>query len=230
MAYVYLADRSRCPGAHDVCDWKQPPRYERGRARRPPRRSTANERGRLGRARDEGHARHDPRAAAAARSPRSTCRSRSTSATARPMPVEDYLRAHPHPTYVASRRAAARSRGRRPRRARRRHHAARAQRRSRRAPRIATTSRRRTTRGTAARRGEDSEIPLIVANRQHGAAAIGVHVGSLLGDARSSRSWRTCYWLYVPARSAASPSRAWMPASSSDSISAPKRSSESRPR
>ena len=28
MAYVYLADRSGCPGEKDVCDWKQPPRYE----------------------------------------------------------------------------------------------------------------------------------------------------------------------------------------------------------
>jgi hypothetical protein len=28
MAYVYLADRSRCPGEKDVCDWKLPPRYE----------------------------------------------------------------------------------------------------------------------------------------------------------------------------------------------------------
>jgi arylsulfatase A-like enzyme len=27
MAYVYLADRSRCPDAHDVCAWDQPPRY-----------------------------------------------------------------------------------------------------------------------------------------------------------------------------------------------------------
>lgn len=28
MAYVYLADRSGCPGEKDVCDWKNPPRYE----------------------------------------------------------------------------------------------------------------------------------------------------------------------------------------------------------
>ena len=28
MAYVYLADRSACPGEKDVCDWKLPPRYE----------------------------------------------------------------------------------------------------------------------------------------------------------------------------------------------------------
>jgi hypothetical protein len=28
MAYVYLADRSGCPSEKDVCDWKQPPRYE----------------------------------------------------------------------------------------------------------------------------------------------------------------------------------------------------------
>ncbi len=27
MAYVYLADRSRCPGARDRCDWTAPPRY-----------------------------------------------------------------------------------------------------------------------------------------------------------------------------------------------------------
>ncbi|HEX8107176.1 MAG TPA: alkaline phosphatase family protein [Kofleriaceae bacterium] len=27
MAYVYLADRSKCPGDHDVCAWDQPPRY-----------------------------------------------------------------------------------------------------------------------------------------------------------------------------------------------------------
>ena len=28
MAYVYLADRSRCAGDSDVCPWDQPPRYE----------------------------------------------------------------------------------------------------------------------------------------------------------------------------------------------------------
>ena len=28
MAYVYLADRSGCPSEKDVCDWKVPPRYE----------------------------------------------------------------------------------------------------------------------------------------------------------------------------------------------------------
>lgn len=28
MAYVYLADRSACPGEKDVCDWNLPPRYE----------------------------------------------------------------------------------------------------------------------------------------------------------------------------------------------------------
>ncbi|MEO7734800.1 MAG: alkaline phosphatase family protein [Kofleriaceae bacterium] len=27
MAYVYLADRSTCPGEHDVCSWLDPPRY-----------------------------------------------------------------------------------------------------------------------------------------------------------------------------------------------------------
>jgi hypothetical protein len=27
-AYVYVADRSTCPKAKDVCDWKKPPRYE----------------------------------------------------------------------------------------------------------------------------------------------------------------------------------------------------------
>jgi hypothetical protein len=26
-AYVYLADRSKCPGAHDACPWMAPPRY-----------------------------------------------------------------------------------------------------------------------------------------------------------------------------------------------------------
>ncbi len=28
MAYVYLADRSKCPGEKDTCDWTLPPRYE----------------------------------------------------------------------------------------------------------------------------------------------------------------------------------------------------------
>ena len=28
MAYVYLADRSRCPSEKQACDWKLPPRYE----------------------------------------------------------------------------------------------------------------------------------------------------------------------------------------------------------
>ncbi len=27
MAYVYLADRSKCPGEKDVCTWSEPPRY-----------------------------------------------------------------------------------------------------------------------------------------------------------------------------------------------------------
>ena len=28
MAYLYVADRSTCPNAKDVCDWNQPPRFE----------------------------------------------------------------------------------------------------------------------------------------------------------------------------------------------------------
>ena len=28
MAYVYVADRSRCPRQLDVCPWQQPPRYD----------------------------------------------------------------------------------------------------------------------------------------------------------------------------------------------------------
>ena len=28
MAYVYVADRGQCPGAHDACSWAEPPRYE----------------------------------------------------------------------------------------------------------------------------------------------------------------------------------------------------------
>src|SRR3712207_1080850 len=28
MAYVYLADRSTCPGVQDRCDWRRPPRLQ----------------------------------------------------------------------------------------------------------------------------------------------------------------------------------------------------------
>ena len=99
MAYVYLADRSKCPGDADPCPWDQPPRYEDDVLVAAEAFARANETG-------EG-----------APSLKGTLdmifvrRPRPVKEVDLPfevyigggktMQIDDYLRDHPHPTYVA---------------------------------------------------------------------------------------------------------------------------------
>jgi Type I phosphodiesterase / nucleotide pyrophosphatase len=97
-AYVYLADRSRCPRAHDVCPWSAPPRYQED----------------VLAAADAFYRNdHDGAVAPGLRGALDLIlvrRPRPYAEVDRPfevyvgggktMAVDDYLAAHPHPTYV----------------------------------------------------------------------------------------------------------------------------------
>jgi len=99
MAYVYLADRSRCAGDDDVCPWEDPPRYEEDVLAAAEAFAQAN--------------------GADSTVPRMTGsldmifvrKPRPVTAIDLPfevyigggktLPIDDYLKLHPHPTYVA---------------------------------------------------------------------------------------------------------------------------------
>jgi len=99
MAYVYLADRSRCADAKDVCPWQLPPRYREDVLAAADAFYRANQTGHLvpsmkGKL-DMIFVRR-PRPAAEVDLPFEVYVGKGKT-----MPIDDYLRAHPHPTYVA---------------------------------------------------------------------------------------------------------------------------------
>jgi len=179
MAYVYLANRALCPGSKDVCDWKQPPRYE------------------------------DDVLAAAEAFYKNNADGSVTPAmkgaldmilVRRPRPyaqvdlpfevyvgdgkttqVDVWLHEHPHPTYVyVEDRLHDLAVGRYGERAGDILLLAHNGDRDRPEDRFYFAAPYRSWHGSPSK--QDSEIPLIVANSAHAAADIGAYVGKLLGD------------------------------------------------
>src|SRR6185312_9454613 len=96
MAYVYLADRSLCPGPHDVCAWDRPPRYREDVLAAAEAFRVENETGPDMKGMLDMILVREPRAYREIDRPFEVYVGDGAT-----MPVEDYLRAHPHPTYVA---------------------------------------------------------------------------------------------------------------------------------
>jgi hypothetical protein len=179
MAYVYLADRSTCPGPQDRCNWKRPPRYREDVLAAAEAFYQNNLDGRLA-----PHMRgkldmifvRRPRPFAEVDLPFEVY-----IGGGRTMTIDDYLAAHPHPTYVAlAERMEELAVGRYGERAGDilllahngdRDHAS---------QRYYFSEPLRSWHGSPSKL--DSEIPLIVANRHHSAASIQSWVVPLLGD------------------------------------------------
>lgn len=99
MAYVYLADRSQCAGPSEVCPWDQPPRYEEDVLAAAEAFARAND------GDDTVPSMNGTLDMIFVRRPRPVkdidlpfevyLRGGKT------MAIDDYLRAHPHPTYIA---------------------------------------------------------------------------------------------------------------------------------
>ncbi len=95
-AYVYIADRSQCPGPHDVCPWGRPPRYREDVLAAAEAFHVANERGPVMQGTLDMILVREPRPVPDIDRPFEVY-----VGGGRTMPVEDYLREHPHPTYIA---------------------------------------------------------------------------------------------------------------------------------
>jgi hypothetical protein len=176
MAYVYLADRSECAGEHDVCAWGKPPRYREDVLAAAEAFRTANERGPVMKGTLDMILVREPRPV-----PDIDLPFQVYVGDGKTESIDDYLRAHPHPTYVAF--------------AERMHelavgvHGERAGDvlliphdgdRDRPDERYYFAAQYHSWHGSASR--GDSEIPLIVANRHHHAAQIGAWVRHVLAD------------------------------------------------
>jgi hypothetical protein len=96
MAYVYLADRSQCAGEHDVCAWNLPPRYREDVLPAAEAFWQANERGPKMKGTLDMILVREPRPFAEVDRPFEVYVGDGKS-----VPIGEYLRAHPHPTYVA---------------------------------------------------------------------------------------------------------------------------------
>jgi hypothetical protein len=177
MAYVYVADRSQCPGAHDVCAWGRPPRYREDVLAAAEAFRAANDAGPVMKGTLDMILVRQPRPFPEIDRPFEVYVGDGAT-----MPIEDYLRTHPHPTYVAfaerMRELAVGVHGERagdilliP------HDGDRA----RRDDRYYFALQYHSWHGSASR--SDSEIPLIVANRHHRAAEIAAWVHGVIGDA-----------------------------------------------
>ncbi len=95
MAYVYLADRSLCPKATAVCPWEQPPRYREDVLAAAEAFHRANRDGPLLQGTLDMILTRRPVPFAESDVPFEVYVGDGTT-----VPVEDYLREHPHPTYV----------------------------------------------------------------------------------------------------------------------------------
>jgi hypothetical protein len=179
MAYVYLADRSRCPSEKDVCDWKMPPRYEEdvlavaeGFYKNnedgsivPPMRGTLD--------------------MILTRRPKPYLQVDAPFEVyvggGKTMPVEAYLKEHPHPTYVSlDARLRDLAVGVHGERAGDILLLAHNGDRDRPEDRYYFAAPYRSWHGSPSK--QDSQIPFIVANPQKTSAAIGTHVRRILGD------------------------------------------------
>lgn len=174
MAYVYLADRSQCPGAHDVCAWGRPPRYREDVLPAAEAFRIANESGPEMKGTLDLILVREPREVADIDRPFEVY-----IGDGKTVPIEDYLRDHPHPTYVAF-----------PERMRELAVGVHGERagdilllahygdRDRPDERFYFAHEYHSWHGSPSR--ADSEIPLIVANRHHGSAQIGAWVRRVL--------------------------------------------------
>jgi hypothetical protein len=173
LAYVYLADRSQCPGPEDACAWGRPPRYIEDVIAAAEAFHQANERGPMRGQLDMILVR-EPRPVDDIDLPFEVYVGGGHT-----MPVDAYLREHPHPTYVAMDRLRDLAVGVHGERAgdillvAQNGDVARPE------SRYYFASPFHSWHGSPSR--EDSEIPLIVANRHHNRAQIGAWVHKLLG-------------------------------------------------
>jgi hypothetical protein len=175
-AYVYLADRSQCPGEHDACAWENPPRY---------RDDVLPAADAFWRANAEGAQLHNTLDMILVREPRPVTDNdlpfEVYVGSDKTVPVETYLAAHPHPGYVAF--------------AERLHDLAVGPHGERAGDillvahdaesddlgdRFYFAHEYHSWHGSPSRR--DSDIPLIVANRHHRSAEIAAYVHRVLGD------------------------------------------------
>ncbi|HEY5946601.1 MAG TPA: alkaline phosphatase family protein [Kofleriaceae bacterium] len=179
MAYVYLADRSKCPGARDRCTWSDPPRYREDVLAAADAFFKNNEDGSL-----------VPQLKGKldmifVRRPKPVLEIDDPFEVyvgdGKTMAIDDYLHAHPHPTYVA---VAARMKelavGKHGERAGDILLLAHNGDRDKPEQRYYFAEPYRSWHGSPSK--QDSEIPLIVAHRHHRSAAIGAWVKPLLGD------------------------------------------------
>jgi hypothetical protein len=179
MAYVYLADRSKCPGARDRCTWSEPPRYREDVLAAADAFFKANEDGSLVPAMkgklDMIFVR-EPKPVADVDNPFEVY-----VGGGKTMAIDDYLRAHPHPTYVAvADRMNELAVGRYGERAGDILLLAHNGDRDTPEERYYFAEKYRSWHGSPSKR--DSEIPLIVAHRRHSAASIASWVRPILGD------------------------------------------------
>jgi hypothetical protein len=179
MAYVYLADRSGCPKEKAVCDWKQPPRYEEDVLAAAEAFFKNNEDGSLVapmRGTLDMILTRRPRPFAEVDAPFEVY-----VGGGKTMPVDAYLKEHPHPTYIAV-DARLRDLGVGPHGERAGDILLLAHNGDRDNPldRYYFAAPYRSWHGSPSK--QDSEIPLIVANPLHPSATIGAWVKDVLGD------------------------------------------------
>ncbi|MEA2747337.1 MAG: hypothetical protein QOI41_1480, partial [Myxococcales bacterium] len=179
MAYVYLADRSGCPREKTVCDWKQPPRYEEDVLAVAEAFYENNENGTLVapmRGTLDMILTRRPKPFAEVDAPFEVY-----VGAGKTMPVDAYLKEHPHPTYVAV-DARLRDLGVGPHGERAGDILLLAHNGDRDNPldRYYFAAPYRSWHGSPSK--QDSEIPLIVAHPLHTSATIGAWVRSVLGD------------------------------------------------
>jgi len=179
MAYVYLADRSKCPGERDRCEWSEPPRYEEDVLAAAEALYRNNLDGSL-----------VPKIKGQldmifVRKPKPVLEVDAMFEVyvggGKTMPVGEYLREHPHPTYVAVEpRLRELAVGRFGERAGDILLLAHDGDREKPEDRFYFSEPYRSWHGSPSKR--DSEIPLIVANPRQRAATIGAFVTPILGD------------------------------------------------
>ena len=174
-AYVYLADRSQCSGTTDMCSWKLPPRYEEDVVPAAEAFYRANREGKLKGTLDLILTRK-PRAFAENDLPFEVY-----VGDGKTVPVDDYLRDHPHPTYIAvNERLKALAAGRYGERAGDIMLLSEFGDQANKEDRFYFAEEYRSWHGSPSR--ADSEIPLIVANKRHGRGEIREWVQGVLGN------------------------------------------------
>lgn len=174
-AYVYLADRSQCAGQKDLCAWKLPPRYEEDVLPAAEAIYRANQEGPLANTLDLILTRR-PKPFAEVDNPFEVYVGRGQT-----VGINDYLRDHPHPTYIAVaerlRALAVGAHGERAGDIMLITHAGDV---ARPEDRYYFAEKYRSWHGSPSR--QDSEIPLIVSNRRYSRADVRTWVTRVLGN------------------------------------------------